>query len=366
MEEHIIMFAKKVEILACHINKHIEQYEVENKELLSTTQTQDKSSIKNFLAKSIAQKDNFRKQSTKMFYVDHYLYEGIHRVWSHLVDTDKAVIWNLLYEIFMLSIQIFPILKNTDYTFLSVYLTLEKKTDISLPTLPLLTILSTLVKEAFAHITRELEEGKISKNMLEHLFEEFKLEGVASLQQMGALKEKCKDLMEKPEVKYIIDITKLYFTESMVERIHAECKRVFEGTQFQTFTKQYTKDKLLSMFQKQEFTFSNIRQMVVDSGIMELLGEDFEIPLNFEECTKMIKKYTDKDFQGTDIKTFFEENIAGLSEIPQLKSLIKKSGFQHILDPIMKMFSKTDHKEETLKRKMKRRKKELKKLNNQD
>ena len=231
--------------------------------------------------------------------------------------------------------------------------------------MPVLSIVSTLVKTASDHIGKEFENGNISKNMLEHLMEEFKIDSISNLQQMNVLKDKCKDVMGQPEVKKILDIIKIYFTDSIVLKIQTDCKKVLDSSQFKNFTSQYTKEKLLTMFQKQELNFVNIRQMIFDSGLMELLGDDFEIPLNFEEFSKMVKKYTDKDLQSKDIKEFFEENVNSLSEIPQLKTLLKNTGLQNILEPVLSMFKKTDYKEETKKRKDKRMKKQLKKLQHQ-
>ena len=118
------------------------------------------------------------------------------------------------------------------------------------------------------------------------------------------------------------------------------------------------------MIQKQEFSFVNIRQMIYDSGIIDLLGEDFVFPTCFSEFVKLVKTYTGQEIQETDLKGFFENKITKLVEIPQFKKVLEKSGFGHLLNPILDIFKKSDvdHKAEKEKRKQKRMKKNLKKL----
>lgn len=361
------LYYKKLEILTCHINKYITGLSVENKELLDTTPEKDKSHIKTFLAKTVKNKENFRKQSTKIFLDDYYLFEGIKRIWGALGVDDKVMIWKLLFEMFILSVQVFPIVKQTDYTYVSIYLLLEEtKTDISLPKLSALTIVSVLSKASMEHINKEFEEGKISKHMVEMLFEEFKMDSVSSLQEAQSkakeIKQKFKDLMEKKEIKDILTILKRYFTEYVIERVGNDFKDVFESRKFKKFSQQYDKNYLMGMLQRGELNFVTIRQMIIDSGITDLFGEDFEFPTCFEEFVVMIKKYTGKDIKEKDLKEFFEENLKSISDTPYFKKFIKNSGYKDMLDPILNLFKKTDHKEETLKRKMKRRKKKLRKL----
>jgi len=362
--ERIELYYKKLEILTCHINKFIDKSTLENKELLETNIEKDKNNIKTFLAKTLPNKDNFRKQSTKIFLTDYYIYNGLKKIWTDLDINDKAIVWNLLFEMFILSVQIFPIVKPTEYIYVSIYLLLEEnKTDISLPKLPALTIVSALSKESISHISREFEEGKISKSMIDHLLEEFKADGISTLQQVESMKQKFKDLMEKKEIKHIIDIFKKYFTEYIVERLIKDCKSVFDNKSFQKFTQQYDKNKIISMIQNKELNFVNVRQMVYDSGITELLGEDFEFPTCFQEFIGLIKKYTGKDIQENDLKGFFEENLKNVSDTPYFKKFINNSGFKHLLNPILDMFKKPDHSASKLKRKLKRRKQATKQIN---
>lgn len=361
--ERIDLYYKKLEILTCHINKHIDN-SLENKELLDTTPEKNKQNIKTFLAKTLPNKENFRKQSTKVLSSDYYIYEGLKRIWSNLCDDDKVVIWNLLFEMFMISIQIFPIVKQTDYTYISIYMLLEEtKTDIPLPKLPVLTLVIVLFKEAVSHIKRDFDEGKISKAMIDHLVDELKHEDVTNLQP-EYIKSKIKDLMEKKDIKNIIDIMKKYLTDYIIERIKNDCNNVFNSNTFKKFSQKYNKNTIISMIQKQEFTFVNIRQMVYDSGIIELLGDDFEIPTCWDDFVKLVKKHTGQEVKGNDLKDFFEKNLSSITEIPQFKKFINNSGYKHLLDPVLNMFKKTDYSDETLKRKLKRRKKKLRNIKN--
>ena len=362
--ERIELYYKKLEILTCHINKNIDGLEsLEKGELLDTNYEKNKDNIKDFLAKTLRHKENFRKQSTKVFLSDYYLYDGIRRIWGSIGVDEKVIIWSLLFEMFMISIQIFPIVKKTEYTYISIYLLLEEnKTDIPLPKLSPLSIVSVLAKESMEHINREFEEGKLSKAMIELLMEEFKMDNVATMQQAHKIKEKCKDLMEKKEIKHILDILKKYFNEYVIDKLGTDCKNVFNSKKFQKFSQQYDKNKIISMIQKQELTFVNVRQMVYDSGIMDLLGDEFVIPTSFDEFVVMIKKYTGKDIKEKDLKGFFEENLKSVADTPYFKKFINNSGYKHLLDPILNMFKKTDHQAETLKRKLKRRNKKLKKM----
>ena len=362
--EYVELFYKKVEVLSCNINKIIVNNKLET-ELLNTTITdRSKDNIKLFLAKTLPHKEFFRKQSTKLFSSDYFLYKNIHAIWNNLTEDDKIIIWRLLFEMFMISIQIFPIVKNTDYTYVSIYLLLdETKTDITIPKLNVLTLASVLAKEALSNVNKDFEEGKISKQMIELLVEEMKMDSIPDMNQINQLKEKFKGLMEHKEVKLVLEIVKSYFTDYVIQKIGNECKEVFESKKFKSFTEQFSKDKIISMIQKQELSFVNIRQMLFDSGITDLLGEDFEFPTCFNDFVNIIKKYTGKEIKETDLKQFFEENLKTVSETPYFKKFMKDSSYKHILDPIMKMFVKKDHHSETLKRKEKRCKKKLNKLN---
>lgn len=362
--EQIELYYKKLEIIACHINKHIDETEsIEDKTLLNTKIEKNKDNIKTFLAKTLPYQDNFRKQSTKVFSSDYYIYPGLKRIWEHLDDESKATFWKLLFEMFIISNQIFPIVKQTTYTYISIYLLLEEiKTDIPLPKISPLVIISVLAKEATNHINRDFEEGKISKVMIEMLIEELKCEDVTTLTDAQKIKEQFQVLFEKEDVQKIVKVLKHYFTEYVIDRVGNDFKNVFESKTFKNFTNQYSKEKLISMLQKQEFSFVNIRQMIYDSGVIDLLGEDFEFPTCFAEFVIMVKKYTGQEIEETDIKGLFEKNLSQLSEMPVFKKFIKNSGFNHILNPILEMFKKTDHQAEKLKRKEKRQKKKLKKM----
>lgn len=360
----IELFYKKMEVLTCYINKYISSIEnsEEKIDLLNTNIEKNKENIKTFIAKTLSHKINLVDRSTKLFQTEYYLYNTLKKTWKLFTPEDRTLVWNLLSEMFILSVKIFPVIKPSEYSYVSLYLHLEEiSSDIITSKLSSLVIVSALFKEVYNHLNKELESGNISKDVIENIMNEFKSESITNMQKPNYLKNKMMSIMEKKEIKYVIDILKTYFTESIMLRLKNECIKVFESQNFKNFTKNFNKDKLMSMVQNNELNFVNIRQMVYDSGLIDLLGEDFVFPNNFDEFNEMIEKYSGHKMKGTDLKSFFEENIKSLLELPQVKKFIKKSGYKDILNPILNFFhkEKRDFKAEKLSRQQRRRNQRL-------
>lgn len=361
MEQHLELYKNKSIILTTYINKFNVVHE---KQLISDDIENSKTHCKQFLTKTIKYISNFSKQSSKVFTSsDYYIYTSLAELWTHLSDDETLLIWNLLYELFTISVKVFPVLKTTDYNFINILLTLDtQKTDIPLPDLPALHILSGCMKETMKRIKTELKEKKISENLVERIGAEFQPEDIASLQQVNKMKTKFKEIMARDEIQYILNIIKSYFNETIIEKLKTDVTQVFESDKFKSFQNKYKKNKIMAMIQNSEMTFSYIKHMIDESGIIVLLGSDFDCPTSFEECKTIIEKYSGQTFSATDLKSLFNDNSKQILEIPQVKKFLKNSEYKDILGPIISMFEKTDHEAETKKRKEKRMKKKLKKL----
>ena len=366
MEQYLSLYHKKLIILIGHVNKFNTKME---KPLITDEDVDDvKTGCKTFVTKTIKHISYFSKQSTKVFSSsDYYIYKSIAGIWKELSDTDKALLWDLLFEIFTMAVGVFPVVRATDYNFVNIILTLEKhKTDIPLPDLPALNILSGCVKVTMKRINTELDEKKISGNLVDRISEELQQQEITSINQMNKVKTKFNEILQRDEVKYILDIIKSYFNELVIERLKSDADGVFESQKFKSFTKKYKKSKIMSMIQNSEMTFSYIRQMIIESGIIVLLGKDFECPMSFDECRTLFEKYSGQKFSGTDLKSLIGENSKQLLEIPQVKKFLKNTGYKDMLGPFMNMFEKHDYEKEKNDRKKTRMKKKLNKLMKDD
>jgi predicted small metal-binding protein len=365
MDTYLELYHKKLDILTNTINKI--KTEIEDTDLIYTSIDDYKVHSKTFLIQTLSHIKYISSKSTKIFTNSkYYVYTAIKDIWGACEDEDKTEIWKTLCELLVLSVYEFPILKKTDYTYVTILLSLTKcESDIPIPRLYVLDLFSACLKETMTHLKKELADKKISENLIERITMEFQQENITSVQQLGKLKKKMFSVMERPEVKYITDIIKSYFTEQILAIINDDCTRVFGSDKFKACTQKYKKNKIMMMVQTGQISFAFIRQMIDDSGISDLLGDGFEFPTSFPECMVLIQKYTGKKFEEKDLKGFFTENVSHLLEIPQVKSALKNSGFKDILEPFMGMFQKRDLGAEKSKRKEKRQKQKLKKILNE-
>lgn len=359
MEQVIQLYKSKVTICTTHINKFLEE-----DQLLVSTIKDPKAHSKTFVTNTLKRVIDFHKQSTKTFTNTEYeLFSSIAKIWKKLEDSDKVIIWRLLFEMFVLSVQVFPVVKQTNYSYINILLTLKTMdTDITLPELTVLHIVSGCLKETMKRMNTEIKEKKISDNLMDRLGEEIQNQDITTPQQLNQMKGKLKDMIKRDEVQYILGIIKEYFNEMIIDVVKTECSAVFNSEKFKNCLKKYNKTKIMSMIQGGEMTFSYIRQVIEESGLRVLLGDDFEFPTNFEECKTLIEKYTGQKFDSKDIKTLFKDNIKQVMEIPQVKKTLKKSGFNDIFGQFMSFFETRDYEKEAKERAEKRQKKKLKKL----
>jgi hypothetical protein len=365
MEQYLQLYSKKYTILIGQLNTIHTAHEMELMDSTPIALEHLKVHCKEFLTKTIKYAKTFSKQSSSTFVSSDYeLYKIIASMWSVATDEEASMIWKTLYEMFVLSILVFPVVKTTNYNYINILLSLETmETDLTLPELPVLHVMSGTLKETVNLINKERKENKISDNLIERIWEEFQQEEITSMNQMNKLKTKFRDVLKRDEIKYIIDIIKSYFNEAIIAKINGDCERVFSGSKFAAFKKKYRKNQLMAMIQNREMTFPYIRQMFDESGILELVGSNFEFPMNFEDCKTLVEKYSGQKIEGSDIKSLLNNNLSKLLEVPQVKKFIKESGYRDMLDPILGMFAPpADHSKANEKRKKKRMKKKMKKL----
>jgi hypothetical protein len=328
--------------------------------------TLNKKFVKSFLAKTLIHASVFSSKSSKLFNSSNFfVYENLKNVWKKLTSGQKDNIWFILHQMFVISAGIYPVIHKTDYHYVKTVIELGELQDknsengeknilnIELPKLSLIQRVCGLGRGCISQFRQEIEDGKLSKNIIEkHLA---LLQTAKSLQDVQTM---FAEISAGEDAKYVKVIVEQYFTESRVLQFVEEFTTIFSSDSFQTVFNKYDRHKIIQLIQQKQLNFTLVRQLMYDSGLIELFGDDFEFPTSIENCMSLVSTYSGKEISTETLSSLLnKEQIGKLIESKEVKGFLKKSGMESMIAPFLsKFFNKKDYQVDKMKRKLKRRK----------
>ena len=385
----LALFSSKQQILLDTLNKYRVSNENDTTDLITLGSLYDDKSgdiayqAKQYLSNILKVMKYFHRQSTKSFTNNsgYGLFQSITSTWKYLNEVSIKKVWVLLSEMIVLCVTAYPIIKQTDYPYIRVLFYLEStkdenhgndkegdgiETDVDYTIPPAVDIVIGCVSVIYNRLKDDIEKGIISTNLVERLSMEFEVSNIKDWEQ------KIKSLSDNKEVSYIVDIISEYITEPIKQHVHTSIIDVMNGEDFQTTTRIYTKQKIVSMIHSGDVSFEMVSKVMVDSGLMNLFGDRDTFPTTFSDAAKYIHTKTGIEISEQDAHSFITTGISQMLESPQFNQMCDQFGVSKTaLDPILHLFNLKDKEEERRKRqeekddrKRKRMKKKMKKLKN--
>lgn len=343
MSGSLQLYGRKIVIFTDILNKWNIQHDrkiLDTQHLIDKPADETKTHCKEFLTHTIKFMNHFLNKSTKVFTSsDHYIYTNILHIWNDIDDESRALCWKYLYELLFLSIRAFPVFKTTDRAYGAIIIQLTKAgTDIQLPKLPALDVVSGCIRDATKQIKMELENGTISEKSFVSIVEEIQPpSGADMLTKSGLLRLKTKTskIMEREECRHVLELIRGYFNDDVVTYLKTEFGATFDSDKYKTFSKKYKnkRDHIMEMLLNADTMPRYARQLIEESGIDRLLGIDFAYPSDIADVVGIVEKYSNYRITDGDIKEIMSSK--GLLANPNIKNILSKLGIGGLLDGVI-------------------------------